>query len=197
MSLTAAPHNLHAIAVHIDGTVDGNGEIEIHNVAGVREARAGEIAFIVDKKYARFAEKTKASALLVPKDFDGVCHAALVRCENPEASFSKVATLFAPPPRARHTGIHPTAIIADNAVLGDDVSVGPYSIIEEDTVIGDRTEIRGHCSIGAGTKIGEDCLLYPHVGIREDCNIGDRVIFQPGAKIGNDGFGFAPTSARA
>jgi len=191
MTLSAAPYNLTVIASHIDGTVDGNGEIEIHNVAGVREARHGEIAFIVDIKYARFAEKTKASALLVPTDFDGVCHTALIRVENPEASFSKVASLFAPPPRPRHTGIHPTAMIADNAVLGDDVSVGPYTIIEEDTVIGDRTEIRGHCSIGAGSKLGVDCLIYPHVGIREDCRIGDRVILQPGAKIGNDGFGFA------
>lgn len=179
------------IATHIDGAIDGNAAIEIQNVAGLREAKADEIAYLGSPKYARFAENTKAGAVLVTPDFDGVCSAALIRVENPEAAFAQVAGLFAPPTRSRAVGIHATAVIAESATIGADVSIGPYCVVEEDAVVGDRTILHAHCVIGPGSKVGEDCLFYSYVGVREDCLIGNRVILQPGAKIGNDGFGFA------
>lgn len=52
--------------------------------------------------------------------------------------------------------IHSTAIVHDNAVIADDVEIGPYSII------GDRV------SIGAGSTIG------PHTRIEGPTTIGER-----------------------
>jgi UDP-3-O-[3-hydroxymyristoyl] glucosamine N-acyltransferase len=52
----------------------------------------------------------------------------------------------------------------------------------------------GHgCVLGNGVTIGKDTILYSNVSVREGCRIGDRVIIQPGAVIGGDGFGFAPS----
>jgi UDP-3-O-[3-hydroxymyristoyl] glucosamine N-acyltransferase len=65
-------------------------------------------------------------------------------------------------------------------------------------VIGPRAEI------GAGTMIGAGCVIGPDVCIGRECAIGagatvgyaligDRVIIHPGARIGQDGFGYLPS----
>ncbi len=91
----------------------------------------------------------------------------------------------------KHTpGIHPTAVISPTAKLGKNVSVGAYSVIEEDVTIGDNTVIFPQVYVGKRTQIGNDCILYPQVVVREECILKNHVILQPGAKIGNDGFGF-------
>jgi UDP-N-acetylglucosamine acyltransferase len=56
--------------------------------------------------------------------------------------------------------IHPTAIVAPGAQLGDGVSVGPYSIVGEHVVIGPRTSIGPHCVIDGHTTIGADNNFY-------------------------------------
>ena len=56
--------------------------------------------------------------------------------------------------------IHPTAIIASEARLGKDVSVGPYTVIEGPVTIGDGTVIGAHCVVEGRTTLGEKCQLY-------------------------------------
>ncbi len=56
--------------------------------------------------------------------------------------------------------IHPTAILGQTALLGDDVIVGPYSVIEDDVEIGDGTIIWPHVHIGSGARIGKECKIY-------------------------------------
>ncbi len=57
-------------------------------------------------------------------------------------------------------GIHPTAIIHDNARLASDVSVGPGSIIGPGVVIGAGTTVASHVLIHRATTIGEDCEIH-------------------------------------
>jgi UDP-N-acetylglucosamine acyltransferase len=62
-------------------------------------------------------------------------------------------------------GVHPTAIVAPGAVLGADVTLGPYSVVEADTSVGDRTELRAHAvvkrftTLGAGNTVHEGAIL--------------------------------------
>ena len=56
--------------------------------------------------------------------------------------------------------IHPTAIIADTAVIADDVEIGPYSIIGEHVEIGCGTRIDSHVVIKGPTRIGRDNHIY-------------------------------------
>ncbi|PIE56749.1 MAG: acyl-[acyl-carrier-protein]--UDP-N-acetylglucosamine O-acyltransferase [Desulfobulbus propionicus] len=51
--------------------------------------------------------------------------------------------------------IHATAVVDDNARLGDNVEVGPYTIIHAGAVIGAGSTIESHCVIHGGTTIGE------------------------------------------
>jgi UDP-N-acetylglucosamine acyltransferase len=57
--------------------------------------------------------------------------------------------------------IHPTAIVAPGAALGEDVSVGPYSIVGEKARIGDRTVLKSHVVIEGSTELGADNVVYP------------------------------------
>ena len=84
--------------------------------------------------------------------------------------------------------------IAPDAVLGRDVSVGPFSSVGRGARIGDRTVIHPNVCIGEGAVVGDDCVIHSHVAIRERVVIGNRVIIQNGAVIGSDGYGFVKRS---
>lgn len=56
--------------------------------------------------------------------------------------------------------IHSTAVIGQNAVLGENVTVGPYTVIEDDVEIGDGTIILPHVHIASGARIGCNCKIH-------------------------------------
>ncbi len=59
--------------------------------------------------------------------------------------------------------IHPTAIVSDDAELGNNVSVGAYAIIEGDVRIGDNTSVGSHAIIKEHTYIGCNNTIHSHV----------------------------------
>jgi UDP-3-O-[3-hydroxymyristoyl] glucosamine N-acyltransferase len=181
---------LSEIAERLQATLEGDGSVEIHGVAGIRYAAVGDVTFVSQSRYAADAEKTKASAIIVDKTWTHPVSAALLRVDKPEAAFTQVAQWFAPPTVTYDPGVHPTAVIAPGAVVGKDVHIGPYCVIGADASIGDRTVLVGHNVIAEGVSIGEDGLLYPLVSIREHVKIGHRVILHNGVVIGSDGFGY-------
>lgn len=63
---------------------------------------------------------------------------------------------------------HPTSIISNNAVLGDNVKVGPYCIINENVKIGNNVELKAHVYIDGNTFIGDNCRFFPY------CSIGTQ-----------------------
>ncbi|MGE4169517.1 MAG: acyl-ACP--UDP-N-acetylglucosamine O-acyltransferase [Candidatus Margulisiibacteriota bacterium] len=68
-----------------------------------------------------------------------------------------VFTLALKPSRPQ---IHPTASVHSSAILGKDVSIGPYCIVGENVVIGDRTQLEAHVMVEKWTRIGDDCRIY-------------------------------------
>ncbi len=184
------------IAKQLAGEVEGNGGIEISGLAGIREAQKGQLSFVASARYAAAAANTNAGAVIVNKDWNKPCSATLVRVENAEKAFAETARWFAPPPIEWPAGVHPSAIVAADAVLGKDVSVGPYCIIEPGVRLGDRCVISAFCYIGHGTAIGDDCRFYPNVSIREYTKIGSRVIIHNGTVIGSDGFGYVQEGSK-
>ena len=55
--------------------------------------------------------------------------------------------------------IHPTAIVASGAQLGEGVQIGPYCIVGEHARIGDRTTLLSHVIVENRTTIGADCTV--------------------------------------
>lgn len=175
----------------IGGTLDGEPDIQIKGVAAIHEAEANEISFLSNPKYAPLAASTKAGAVIVSKDWDGDCPAARIRSDNPDAAFAQAATLFYEPVPSPQPGIHPSAVVADDAVLREGVCIGPLCVIEAGAVIGENTVISAQGYVGHQVRIGANSFLHPQVSVRESCVIGDRVIIHNGTVIGSDGFGYS------
>ena len=88
--------------------------------------------------------------------------------------------------------MHPTAVLGERVVLGDDVGIGAHTVIGNDVKIGDGTVIHPLVTIYDGVDIGPGCLIHSHAVVREFVRLRGGVILQNGVVIGADGFGFAP-----
>src|SRR5690606_22332019 len=94
------------------------------------------------------------------------------------------------PGEATAPGIHPTAAVDSSARLGAGVAVAAGAVIGARAEIGDRCRIGAHAVIGPGVVLGADTTVGEHVSISHSI-VGARVTLYPGARIGQDGFGFA------
>lgn len=185
-----ATYRLDELARIVGGEVVGDSGVAISGVAGIKEAEEGQITFLANPKYENFLETTRASAVIA--EGNGNFPGPVIKVENPYLAFLKVVTLFSEGPLDKYPrGIHPTAIIAESAVLGRDISIGAYAVIGERVRIADRVTLLPLTCVNDDVAIGEESLLYPQVTIRERCEIGARVIIHSGAVIGSDGFGYA------
>ena len=91
--------------------------------------------------------------------------------------------------------IHPTAIIAETAIIGKNVEIGPYTIIGERVEIGDNCWIAPHVVLKGPTKMGQNNKIYQFASVGEDCQdlkyngeetfleIGDNNVFREGCTI--------------
>jgi len=178
------------IAARVRGTVEGDPSVELRGVAGLAEAGEGDLSFLANARYARLLGDTKASAVVVGTDWKGAAPCALIRVRSADAAFAEAAAMIVPPDPGPEPGIHRSAVVAPDAALGRDVTIGPQCVVGPGASIGDGTVLAALCFVGARAVIGRDCLLHPLASVRERCRLGDRVILHNGAVIGSDGFGY-------
>lgn len=184
---------LSEVAARLNGTLTGDGALEVTALASLAEARDGDLSFYKDRKYAKQLTATKATAILVENSWAGETSAkAVIRVSDPNAAFGTAAVWFAPQEVVREPGIHPTAVVAETAKIGARVHIGPWTVIEDGAEIGDDAVIEAQVFIGQRVKIGEGSHLYPQVTVREGCVLGKRVILHCGVRIGGDGYGYNP-----
>jgi len=178
------------LAEHVHGMVVGDGEIAIKAVAGLDEAREGEITFLANPKYRPKLRQTKASAVIVPPNID-LPGLNLLKVPNPYLAFARVLTLFSQkyhPP----VGIHETCHVGEDVTIGKQCAIDANVSIGNNVRIGERTVVYSGVVIGDHVTIGSDVVLYPNVSLLQDVSLGNRVIIHSGTVVGSDGFGFAP-----
>lgn len=180
---------LHDLAERIGARVEGDGSLAVTRVAGLETAGPGDVSFLASAAYASLVAATKATALILGKH-GPQAPCAVLRADEPYLAFALAAKALAPP-STLPVGVHPSAVVAPDAVIGVGVGIGPLAVVGAGAVVGARTVIESHAVIGAGTEIGPDCVIHAHVSIRERCRLGARVVVQNGAVIGSDGYGFA------
>lgn len=186
---------LSELAQKLSCRVEGPPDLEISGVAGIEHARPGQVTFLANRKYFALLKTTRASAVLleenvaIERDASQPALAAL-RSQNPYLAFAHALELFYQAPKYA-PGIHPTAIVAQTAKIGEGTHIGPYCYVDEDAEIGHNAVLHSFVTIYRGAKIGDDFVGHAHSVVREHCRIGSRVILQNGAIIGGDGFGYA------
>jgi len=177
------------VAQAVGGIVIGDGSTEITGVAGIREAREGELTFLANPRYEPFLEQTRASAIIVADDHRDIGK-PLIQNPNPYLAFLKAVRFFQGEEPRPAPGVHPSAVVATEACVDASASVGPHAVVEPGAMIGPLAWIGPGCYIGAGASIGPETRLHPNVTILEECVLGARVIVHSGTVIGSDGFGF-------
>lgn len=179
------------LAHHLGCRLEGDPEIEITGVAGLPDARPGELSFLANPRYRRWVTRTRASAIIAGDDA-GPLPLPTLRSADPYYDFARALELFYQP-LPYPPGIHPTAVISPTAQIGEGAHIGPYCFIDDEVVIGRRAVLHSFVVIYRGARIGDDFFAHSHVVVREYCQLGDRVRLQNGAVVGCDGFGFART----
>ncbi|MBZ0268950.1 UDP-3-O-(3-hydroxymyristoyl)glucosamine N-acyltransferase, partial [bacterium] len=195
MSPAPAP-TLARIAEHVGGALEGSGDLAVTGVAGIDEAGPGELTFVANPKYAAALKTTRASAVLLAPGMECPSGIACVRTPDPYAALVRVLMLFDPGPPPVPPGVHPTAVVAEDAELGEGAGVGPHAVVEAGARLGKGTRIAANAYVGHEAVLGDGCYLHPQSYVGRRCRLGHRVVLYPGAIVGSDGFGYAPVEGR-
>ena len=173
----------------LGGTLEG-ADVEICASGGLEEARSGDLSFCKDVKHVNLVEKTKASAVLLPEDWDKGAPCSIIRVCDPNAACMAAAKIFAPPEPERPALIHPTALVDPSAKIGKNVHIGAFTVVEKNAEIGDGAIIEAQVFIGESCKVGNSTRIYPQVTLREGTVVGSDCIIHCGVRLGGDGYGF-------
>ena len=173
-------------------------DAEIHNVAAFLAARDGEVTFLTDRKLLMQAEKLQASACFVMEDFAPRLPDTVTALLTPRAeeAFARAVAAFYPDAASAGTRLGAaspadTFHVDETARLEEGVVCEPGAVVGPEVEIGSGTIVCANAVIGAKVKIGRNCVIGPGASVLHAL-IGNQVIVHGGARIGEDGFGFAP-----
>ena len=180
---------LREIALFLNGSVRGDGDIAITGVQGIDEAREGDLTFVANPKYQKKIASTRASAIIVAQPPEGSGRNFLI-VKDPYIALARVLSLFYPEEKPPF-GISSRAIVEEGAQIGEDVAILPNVFVGRNAKIERGVTLYPGTYIGHEAVIGEDSVLYPNVTVYRRSIIGKRVILHAGVVVGSDGFGFA------
>lgn len=182
-----------SLAALTGGTVDGAENAEIKGFAKIEEAKEGDLTFIANPKYSHFIHTTKATAVLVSKDFDpeGAFNTTLIRVDDPYATLAQLMRMV-DSLKSLPEGIEQPCHISEGIDIPEKAYIGAFSYIGKNVQLGKNVKIYPQTYIGDNVILGDDTIIRSGVKIYEGCHIGKRCIIHSGTVIGADGFGFAP-----
>lgn len=191
--MTHASHSLTLadIARHLDVPLSGNAQTPIRGLATLKDAEPDQIAFLTNRAYLKDLATTRAGAVLLHPEHSKTCPVPRLELDNPYLGYARLSQLFDPLPARDRTGIHPAAVVADDATLGEGTCVAANAVIESGAVLGERVVVGPGSVVGADSQLGEGSRLHANVTVCHGVVIGKRAILHSGCVIGGDGFGFA------
>lgn len=183
------------IAMILNGTVEGDGEMKLHNISKIDQGVPGTLSFLSNPAYTKYIHTTLASAVIVSRDFhsEEPLECTLIRVDDPYRSLAQLLEMYQQFKPAKK-GIEQPSFVSNSAQLGEDIYLGAFAYIGEGAVIGKNVKIYPHVYIGDHVVIGDNTTLFSGVKVYADCKIGSDCILHSGAVIGADGFGFAPST---
>lgn len=170
----------------------------IHAVAPVYRAKPGDICYMLSRKSRDEFASCQASAIICDKAIASIVpsHISVLLTQKPHTAFALAGALLhgealRPSYNTTGRGVAPGAFVDPTARLEPGVEVEPMAVVGAGAEIGSGTRIAAGAVIGPQVRIGRDCTISAGASIL--CAlIGNNVIIHPGARIGQDGFGYAP-----
>lgn len=188
---SAGSFPLSSIVSAAGGEAQGDTSLVFGGVASLEFAGPSEVSFCETSRYSGALRATRAGAVMITKELASLVPptSVAVICGSPVLAFGNVASLFHP--RALPVaGIHPTAHLEKDVSVGDGTEIGAMTVIEAGVVIGRNCVIGPFVFIGRGVVLGDGCIIHSHVSMTHAV-CGSGVVLHSGARIGQEGFGFA------
>jgi UDP-3-O-[3-hydroxymyristoyl] glucosamine N-acyltransferase len=183
-------HTAGTLAALVSGEVVGDPGLALDGVASLEDARQGQLSFYGHPRYRRQLETTRASAVLVPRDYPGADPArTLIRVDAPALAYARLAQRLAPG-RPPTPGVSPRAEVHPEATVAPSATVMALATVSRGAQVGERAVLHPGVYLGEGAVVGEDTVLFPNVSVMDRCRVGARCRLHPGAVIGADGFGY-------
>ncbi|MGO1281502.1 MAG: UDP-3-O-(3-hydroxymyristoyl)glucosamine N-acyltransferase [Psychrobacter sp.] len=167
---------------------------ELDGVGSLTTANPQQLSFLSGARYASSLVSTQAGVVLITADYRDQApdSAVALVVASPYLAYASASQLFGH--QSLSHNIHPSAVIADSAIIDEQVSIGPFCMIGEHVKIGKHSSLSAHVIVEDNATVGTDCVIKANVVIGHDCIIGSHVRLHAGASVGSEGFGFAPTS---
>jgi UDP-3-O-[3-hydroxymyristoyl] glucosamine N-acyltransferase len=186
--MAARPHTAGELAQYLGCPIEGDAEVQLRVVSNPESAGPEDLIYVDSPRNLERAARSGARCVITSTALR-ISGKTLLLAPQPKFAFARASAWLSPPaPIAR--GIHPTAVISPEALLGPGVGVGPFAVIEDGAEVGAGTEIGAFCFVGRNAKLGAGCRLYPRVTLYAGVQLRDRVIVHAGAVLGADGFGY-------
>jgi UDP-3-O-[3-hydroxymyristoyl] glucosamine N-acyltransferase len=171
----------------------GDPGLPLTGLGPLQTAGPDHVSFLDNRRYMDALSATKAGCVIVHPDMlDRVPSGCVAIVTNePRLGWARVAAMFhaLPPPRP---GVHPSAVVDPDCVIDPTAEIGPFVVVDAGARIGPRCRIAAGAVIGRGVELGPDCRVGAHASLTHAL-LGARVYIYPGARIGQEGFGFEST----
>jgi len=185
---TPQPPRLAQLADHLGREVEGDGGFEIEGVAALESAGPKDLSFVRSVRYAGLLATSRAGAVIAPSGISVGLRSA-IRSDDPSLDFCRAVRWLLPPPTAT-AGIHPSAVVAEDAHVDVSASVGPNCSVGSGARIGARSVLHAGVCLYPGASVGPDCVIHARSVLGEGVTLGARVVLHPGVVLGADGFGY-------
>ncbi len=193
--LQAMKFTANQIAEILDGEIDGNENAEVYKLSKIEEGEEGSLTFLSNPKYTPYIYSTKASIVIVNRDFvvENKIETTLIKVKDAYISFSKFLGFYNEV-KLNKVGIELPSFISETAEIGENLYLGAFSYISNNVILGDNVKIYPNVYIGDNVVIGSNTTIFAGAKIYYETIIGEYCSIHSGAIIGADGFGFAPNA---
>ena len=180
------------IAQLLEAEVIGNSQAIITSVCKIEEGIEGGLTFLANPKYTHYIYETKASAVIVNKDFvpESEVSCTLIKTDNAYLAIAKLLDIYNQM-KTNKIGISERAYISPSATVGQNVYIAEFVSVGDHAVVSDGAKLYPHVYVGDHAKVGNNTVLHSGVKLYTDCVVGNQCIIHAGTVIGADGFGFA------
>ena len=183
------------IAERTGSELIGDPEQRVAGVCTLQNGRPDCIGFLANPRYQKYLADTRAGAVFLAPELAGDCPVAALVNDNPYLAYARAAALLAPPP-ALEPGVHPSAVVAKDAVVDPSAQIAALAVVEGGAEIGPGVLVGPGCVVGREVRIGADTRLVANVTLCAGVRLGARCLLHPGAVVGSDGFGIANDQGR-
>jgi len=188
MPITAAD-----VAAQVGGRLVGDATVSVRGIAPLDRAGPNDLSILSHLRYAAWFATSRAGVVLVAPTFEtqaGMPSTRIIVEKPMDALVELLPRFHRVEPRT--VGVHPTAVVAPTARLGDGVTLDAHAVVGDGAVIGDGCWIGPGAKVGAGSTLGRSVRLHANAVVYPFTELGDRVVLHAGVNVGSEGFGFVP-----